>query len=607
MLPVSDDFKKAINMPGRTIKAKLVFSDSVIEGDIIKDITIEDSILTGDEFEVGTFISTKATVTLINGSLNAGFEGKECEIHLGVLIDTKVIEFINIGIFTIRTQNVKEQLITLTLDDRTIKFDELYKSNLAYPTSLLSIVHDVCNKLGFILKTTNFVNCNYIVGIAPTFDSDLTFRKVIAQIAELAGGYARVNPQGELEIFNLYNSGLSSTVSTGVSNYAQDNQSRLFENSVGLINLDRTSYIDLYKGKNGSESITKVVVKVGDITAELGVDTESSYYIQNNIFCQNPNDVIEGLYYTLAGLSYKNIKTKWVGNPSFQTGDLVTIHDGYVLHNTYIMRRKLSFSGGLTEELEAIGKTKEENKNPVKGNVTAQIGKTIVQIKIMADKIEQKVDNDEFQSYIIQTAEEIATKVTAEEACSAVVQNADKLKISIDGKLKGRTYTFDGDGFTIGGTEGDVAKHTPSGSEYKFADGSKVLINKDGFYNMIGSTKREYHHLSYVFAGQKTIAGNFGDGKFTHTITLPSEFKGKNFTVTPYITDSYLSNGQFSLKVENGIWVKSIDKEAGTVLLEGAVVLLHYFIDGSGDEYTVKGNYSKNSSAIVKFGAEITA
>lgn len=95
--------------------------------------------------------------------------------------------------------------------------------------------------------------------------------------------------------------------------------------------------------------------------------------------------------------------------------------------------------------------------------------------------------------------------------------------------IVGQTYTFDGTGFSLGGKTGDVVKHTNSGSEYNFADGSKAVIDKDGFYNLIGTTKNEYHHLTKVYRMTPTTNKKF-------TMTLPDEFKGKKFYLAPSVT-----------------------------------------------------------------------
>ncbi|WP_404989278.1 hypothetical protein [Clostridium culturomicium] len=527
MLNASDSFKAAMNQPGRTLKAKLVFSDEVFEGDIIQSITLEDSILTSDEFEIGTFITTSGTCNMIR--TNYVFSGKEFKLHIGVLNTLGVIEYLDLGFFKVSSVDIKETITSIKFKDRTSKFDEEYVSSIVYPASLLDIAQEVCTKVGVTLATTNFNNANHIVELKPNFDTGTTYRDVIAQIAELAAGYARINTTGALEIFNINKFGTNS-VYAGNSTFAENTSDRLVDNRC-VIGIDRNTFINCDTSESVTQTITKVIVKVGDVKAELGDSSGATYVIQNNIFCQNPLDLIANLYEKLNGIDYMKLNVKWIGNPIWQPGDQLTVYDGYRLNNTYIMERKLNFNGGLTEEYSASGKTKEEKSN-VKGNITLKVENTIVEVKIAKDEIAQRVKKDDFETYVVQTAEEIKSKVSrGDDLKTEVTQNAESWELSIKGKLTGKKYRFDGEGFTIGGDTSDVAKHTPEFSQWKNSNGSVTRIDAEGFYNMNGSTKREYHYL--YFSKKITFPKQIeGAGGYTSTIIdLPAEFKGKNINV----------------------------------------------------------------------------
>ena len=84
------------------------------------------------------------------------------------------------------------------------------------------------------------------------------------------------------------------------------------------------------------------------------------------------------------------------------------------LINTLITSRTLSYSGGLTEQYKAVGKSNTEKQSTGKGNVSVEVDKVKTEIKVVAGEVEQKVSNEDFESYVKQTAEEIATKVTGE-------------------------------------------------------------------------------------------------------------------------------------------------------------------------------------------------
>lgn len=541
MLNVTESFDNAISNTGRMLKAKFVFSDKEFIGEEIQDFTLEDDILTNDIFQIGTFIRTKGTAKLID--VDYKFVGKEFELYIGIYTDETTVEFLKLGVFKVKTASKKERITSLEFYDRTDDFDIEYKTDLSYPATLLDIAKEVCAKLSIELATINFTNSLYSVPLKPNFEAELTYRKVIAQIAELAGGYARINSDGKLEFFNLYKYG-SNSFYTGDSTFTLNTDDRILDNRC-IIGIDRNTYIDLDTSEAITNTITKLIVKTGEVKAELGENSGLAYFIEDNIFCQNPLEVIEPVFNILYGLNYRKLSIKWIGNPKYQPGDQLVVYDGNILHNTYIMTRKLNFNGGLTEEYSAEGKTKEETKENTKGNLTLKVDKTIVEIKVAQDEIAQRVKKDEFETYVQQTAEELKSKVSrGDDLKTEVTQNAESWKLSIDGKLQGRTYNFDGEGFTIGGTEGDIAKHTPSGSEYKFSDGSVAIINKDGFYNMIGSSRRAYHHLNYKLKFTRTInmPKRTGMGYYYDEymyFDIPDEFLDKNVAVTSNITYKY--------------------------------------------------------------------
>ena len=67
-------------------------------------------------------------------------------------------------------------------------------------------------------------------------------------------------------------------------------------------------------------------------------------------------------------------------------------------------------------------------------------------------------------------------------------------------------------------------------------DGSKVIIGKEGFYNMFGGSKNEYFHL--LHAERVSLGwGDFKEGMATHLYTLPEEFAGKDVTIFGVINE----------------------------------------------------------------------
>ena len=280
----------------------------------------------------------------------------------------------------------------------------------------------------------------------------------------------------------------------------------------------------------------------------IKLDIKEEFFIDNYVVTETyfPVDPI------LLNLNVAPFATTWQGNLALDVGDKVILNDDKKIVNSIVTKQKIKFNGGLVYETECSGLSEQQQKTQL---------------------VNQKKLNRRFASEIKQNADEISTKVTAEEACSAVVQNADRLHISVDGKLSGRDYEFDGEGFTIGGREGNTAKHTPDYSEWIFKNGGKARIDEGGFYFQHGESKNEYHSLIKVYEQQVNTSG-IGN-TFDFNITLPSEFKGKNFLIIPMITDAVSqenSGKTLYISGRHGAWVKNINRAAGTFNVYGQYI-----------------------------------
>ncbi|MBK5243047.1 hypothetical protein, partial [Clostridium sp.] len=110
---------------------------------------------------------------------------------------------------------------------------------------------------------------------------------------------------------------------------------------------------------------------------------------------------------------------------------------------------------------------------------------------------------------------------------------------SLDGSI---SINLDNGAFTMGGD----AKHTKDESVYTHTDGTYTKISADGFKRHVGTTDKDYHYLACAGKGTSTI------GLETIVITLPEEFKGKNFSVIAMVSTVNAYTNYYAL---NGITV----------------------------------------------------
>ena len=134
---------------------------------------------------------------------------------------------------------------------------------------------------------------------------------------------------------------------------------------------------------------------------------------------------------------------------------------------------------------------------------------------------------------------EVGKKVNGYDLKTIVTQNADSWRLSINGKLSGTYYNFDGTNFTIGSSNGSTTAYNASEySKWTHSDGSWTRIDANGLtWNKSGSSSG-YHYLLY--AGEYTC-----NSEETVTITLPDEFKGKNFKVVTSIKRIFIAYDEY--------------------------------------------------------------
>lgn len=173
----------------------------------------------------------------------------------------------------------------------------------------------------------------------------------------------------------------------------------------------------------------------------------------------------------------------------------------------------------------------------IRNETDTKLAKFKVDVEGMFVSFEDTVDKK--LAKIEMDVDKIEMSVTADGIGTVVKQNATSWGLSINGKLSGTNYTFDGNNFTIGSTTGNTtAYHAAGYSKWVHTDGSYTRIDAKGMTWSKGSTASGYHYLLY--AGEYRCPS-----EATWTITLPAEFQGKDFKVVTSIKRIYISNDSY--------------------------------------------------------------
>lgn len=373
MFIASQDFITKQSGFSRTFHAKLVVgSTEITEG--ILSLKCEGCVNEEDTLTLGSTVSNRVEVSIMN--LSIPIEGNEFTAYVGLDINGTV-EYIPLGIFTAQKPEKDDSLYSFTAFDRMMKTEKAYFSSLSDNTTTVAVLREICSKLGFTLATTlKAISIKKIEG--------LTYREAISYIAQLHGGYATFNRQGQLEI-------------------------RYFKDVSYTVKVDRY-FDDLVVQENNFivNAISCATNEENTLTAGTGV---ASIAISNPYMTQS---TLDSIYNTLKGFTYRPASFSMLGDILLDPGDIITMQakDGNV-YKIPIMSITQEFDGGLTTTIEAVGKTEEELDLDYKGPSTKTMERYVIELALINKVVANKVDAEYVEAEFIKVNNTISA-VTGE-------------------------------------------------------------------------------------------------------------------------------------------------------------------------------------------------
>lgn len=151
---------------------------------------------------LGVLIGRTISIELDNhdGSLSEyDFFGASIALRLRFQLSASV-EKISVGTFTVLTPQTGGATITITATDASWRTDKTYTTNVSFPATIGTLLSDACDSCGIPYQSLTFKNSSFLVDAPP--EGDYTFRQIIGYIACIAGGNARINRQGYMEIIS---------------------------------------------------------------------------------------------------------------------------------------------------------------------------------------------------------------------------------------------------------------------------------------------------------------------------------------------------------------------------------------------------------------------
>lgn len=369
------------------------------------------------------------------------------------------------------TKEVKEKT-NFTGYDYMIKFNVPYKNRVTYPIPAGELFEDVCEQAGVEVGSTSFVNSNYMI-LGNPFTNNEDCRTVVSNIAQLAGGFAKIGRDNKAYIKSLKNISSLLKVKDVNAMTVKDLNATL----VKLVSskrdnadeaLDGNNYLEDFSKNNQWGEINSLILKVSGTEGEnTTIQDENSIakngltevIIEDNYFLINQAErekVINPLWDSLKGIKYLPFKTEYYGYPYLDSGDLIYIQDtkdkGYI---SYVFNHTFTFNGGYSGKLEtpAMTKTQTAYKNTMNGKTKfRQIERRIDKINgVILDVIEEQTETSQKLTQVEQTVDGITQEVDAKYDYIRNIEQANEIKLenTVEGegyvtefKIKGSTLNF---------------------------------------------------------------------------------------------------------------------------------------------------------------------
>lgn len=355
MRNLSTEFKEQQNSGNRNYLkyADFTFTDgstlSITDKDLWSNgFKFEDAVSQSGSFDIGAAIVNKLTLQINNFSgkyTDYIWDGARVVCYIGLELSTG-IEKIRICTMTVTDAPYQNTaIISLTCEDSMRLFDRDYsESKLTYPATRLQIIQDACEVCGVTLQSTRFDNDDFVIQNRPD-DSSITFRQVIAWVAQMGCQWARCNEYGRLCV-----------------GWYEKNP----DNPVNITSKDTSGFTPwLYDLEITGVKVTEYSSNSSESNAKTYQSGDEGYIIdisENKLIQPGTGQTICSIIAErCVGLKFRPFTTSALTDIALEAGDAITITDrNGEEHKSYLT--SLTLNPGTFEQLECSAKSVSRNK-----------------------------------------------------------------------------------------------------------------------------------------------------------------------------------------------------------------------------------------------------
>ena len=385
MRNLSTEFKEQQNSGNRNYLkyADFTFTDgstlSITDKDLWSNgFKFEDAVSQSGSFDIGAAIVNKLTLQINNFSgkyTDYICDGARVVCHIGLELSTG-IEKIRICTMTVTDAPYQNTaIISLTCEDSMRLFDRDYsESKLTYPATRLQIIQDACKVCGVTLQSTRFDNDDFVIQNRPD-DSSITFRQVIAWVAQMGCQWAKCDEYGRL-CFGWYEREVPDNFYDLVETPWKDVEGNDILDTTGeqIITIMQTGITAiqtngftpwLYDLEITGIKVTEYVENSSQNEAKTYQSGKSGYVIEisdNKLIQEGTGEAIcKIISDRCVGMKFRPFSTGALTNIAWEAGDTIAISDrNGKQYKSYLT--SVTLNPGAFEQLECSAKSASRNK-----------------------------------------------------------------------------------------------------------------------------------------------------------------------------------------------------------------------------------------------------
>lgn len=347
MLNLTAEAKQAWLAQTRQVNARVTIGTAVYNANKIMSIEYDSGSISGETFQIGSFYQNSIKVVLV-GILESLANDNKVRLEFAVKVG-QAFEWVNMGTFYVTEldRDRNSNRTTFTAVDASVYLGKNYAPTISFPNSLKNLVTDIANQCGV---QVNFASMTHLADVNVTQPpSKYTCRQVISMVAQIHGGFARINRNDQLEVTRL----MSSDIELSPSHYLLKG---LTKNETTY----RTDGIIVKIGENEED-----VLKVGTTTGSAVINLENPLMTQT---------LLNEMWRVVSIISYYPFNLKWRGIPNLEAGDWITIVDKQgTRYRVPNLSYKLSFKGGLSAESSANTTATSNVQHKLRGTLTQRV------------------------------------------------------------------------------------------------------------------------------------------------------------------------------------------------------------------------------------------